>query len=941
MTEARLPVEAGVSDREAEVLALVGDHLTNAQIASRLYISVRTVESHVSSLLRKLDVADRRALAQYAAEPPATAESAGAAVTDLPTPLTSFVGRMAERAALAHAVAVHRLVTGVGPGGVGKTRLALAVAEDVSVDYSGGARYVDLVPVTDPAMVGAALAAACGFGEQPGRTPTDTVIAKLADAEVLVVMDNCEHLLDGVSALLGRLLTSCPGATVLATSRARLQLPFEYVFHVPGLSLGAEAGEGDATTLFCERAAMAGWSSPYPEDRRRISTICGRLDGVALAIELAAARVATIGLDGLVRGLTNPLVMLTGGPRLDERHRSLRSALDWSFGLLDEKDQVVMRRASVFAAPFAPAAVVAVAGHAPLMPGEVPAGLARLADHSLLEVVAGPGGTRYRMLETVRQYATERMAEAGDGTETRRHHLRWCLATAATLQEDAETSTAFDEVADDLRTALGWAAGQPRFRAEAHELAVRLAELTFARGLPSETQRRYDEAAVLAADPAEAAAALHLAATVAWGRHAGNDAMRLYRAASDAARAAGDAQRAAIELATLAHLMELAPGVMSELPPRGEVTRLLAEARTLTDGGNTYIEATALMLAVCAPERDPVSPELAERAVELARRVGDARLRAAALDQLTAVRLAQGDLDAAAATVRRRIELLAPRARDVELAWEYPDALHMAPMVYLAAGDLEAARHYARQRSEIPFFRGADHLAVTWMLTTAALAGDFDEAVRLAQRFHRSWVEAGRPTIGGVAFAPAAASMVHGIRGDDDARREWLGIVTEMRRATASRVGHNTGYSEFLDAMASLHRGELDNALARLAAGPDSLRRWDNRTWRQWYAAVWAEAGVLAEQADRDDRLALARLIAARNPIAEAIVDRAEALGAGDTERLLATAAALEAAGCRYQYARTLVFAGGEARAEGEQILSAIGAAPMAAGGRGANAPPA
>ena len=121
------------------------------------------------------------------------------------------------------------------------------------------------------------------------------------------------------------------------------------------------------------------------------------------------------------------------------------------------------------------------------------------------------------------------------------------------------------------------------------------------------------------------------------------------------------------------------------------------------------------------------------------------------------------------------------------MAWEYTDTLHMAPMVYLAAGDLEAARHYAQQRRELPFFREADHLAVDWLLTTAALAGDFDEAVELADRFRRGWIEAGRPPIGGIAFAPAAAAMVYGIRGDDEARLEWLDILTEMRRVVATR----------------------------------------------------------------------------------------------------------------------------------------------------------
>ncbi len=279
------------------MLALVREHLTNQQIASRLHLSVRTVESHVSSLLRKLGVTDRRALAELAGDPIEAAPPDAA----LPSPLTSFVGRATERAELAEALKHHRLVTAVGAGGVGKTRLALAVATDVAPRHPDGAWYVDLCPVTDTTMVGAAVASALGFGEQPGRSPTETVIAKLAAAEALVLVDNCEHLVEGVTAFVERLLTGCPRVTVLATSRARLRVPFEWVFPVAGLSLDEGTGDGacDAVALFVERAAMAGWSSPYASDRHRIAAICRGLDGAALAIELAAARLPTLGIDGL------------------------------------------------------------------------------------------------------------------------------------------------------------------------------------------------------------------------------------------------------------------------------------------------------------------------------------------------------------------------------------------------------------------------------------------------------------------------------------------------------------------------------------------------------------------------------------------------------------------------------------------------------------------
>src|SRR5215471_5030136 len=384
----------GVSAREAEVLAAVGEHLTNAEIAARLFISVRTVESHVSSLLRKLHVNDRRALAAAAASlGPTTSAPPGVAVP-LPSPLTSFVGRVAERAVLADALAMHRLVSVVGPGGVGKTRLALSVVTDVADRYADGAWYVDLAPVTEPSMVGPAIAAALGLGEQQGRSSEDVVLSWLAPLEALLVMDNCEHLLDRVPGLLERLLAGCARLSVLVTSRARLLVPFEWVFPVPGLSIeDGDGGPGDAVELFRVRAAAAG-SLLAPGDMDRVTAVCRGLDGVALAIELTAARLPSLGLDGIEAGLADRMDLLAGGRRADDRHRSLRSALDWSYALLDEVDRAVLRRVSVFAAPFtAPAAAAVCVGWPPVADGAISAALARLADQSLLVMAPGPDQT--------------------------------------------------------------------------------------------------------------------------------------------------------------------------------------------------------------------------------------------------------------------------------------------------------------------------------------------------------------------------------------------------------------------------------------------------------------------------------------------------------------------------------------------------------------------
>ncbi|MGH8876957.1 MAG: ATP-binding protein, partial [Stackebrandtia sp.] len=413
-----------VSAREAEVLALVAEHLSNAEIGARLYISVRTVESHVSSLLRKLGAPDRRSLARRTVE----SERSQRSVPLLPVPLTSFVGRTVDRLELHDLITAHRQVTALGPGGVGKTRLALAVAADATNRFDDGVWFVDLVPVSDPGLVAGAVAGAVGIGEQPGRGMGASVIAALADRRALLVLDNCEQVRDGVASFLERLLAACPGVTVLATSRTRLMVPFERVYPVAPLSLTGD-GESDAVALFMDRA-VAGGPPPDRGQREAVAEICRRLDGMALAIELAAARYPMLGIDGITAALSDPLRMLAGGSRADDRHRSVRAALDWSHALMEPADRALLRMVSVFVAPFSVGAAADVTGSDR---GVVADGLARLAEHSLLVVTASVAGTEYQALEIIRQYGTEQLTAAGELDKARSRHLGWCLSTATRL----------------------------------------------------------------------------------------------------------------------------------------------------------------------------------------------------------------------------------------------------------------------------------------------------------------------------------------------------------------------------------------------------------------------------------------------------------------------------------------------------------------------------
>jgi predicted ATPase/DNA-binding CsgD family transcriptional regulator len=948
----RLLSDAGVSAREAEVLAALAGHHTNAEIAARLHISIRTVESHVSALLRKLDLADRRALAALAAtldagaaEAPA-APTAGAAAdravapagqpapaTVLPVPLTSFVGRTAEFAELSAAVAAHRLVTALGPGGVGKTRLAVAVAAEAAAGLADGVWFVDLVPVTDPTMVAAAVAGALGLGERQGSSVEQAVTARLARCTALVVLDNCEHLLDGVAVFTERLLSGCPQVKVLATSRARLMLPFERVFAVPGLSLPAEGTEGDAVALFVERASAAGPFAPSGAERRRIATICRRLDGVALAIELAAARLPTLGLDGVERGLTEHLQLLSGGRRADGRHQSLRSTLEWSHGLLAPDEQALWRRVAVFAAAFDVAAAESVAGFAADGPAGVAHLLARLADQSLLAVATGDGpgeATRYRALETIRQYGEELLLEAGELVEARGRHLRWCLDAAAGLATGTEAeswSRRFDRVADDLRAALRWAAAEPTFRQEAHRLATMLAELTFARGLPSEAQCRYEDAADLADDERAAATALTSAAGAAASRHVGDDALRLWRAAAHTHLALGDRVAAAHDLTAAATLIKRASGIITEMPPEGTADALIGEAVALATD-DPGVEGAILTAQAFAHEPAPATAALAARAVELARAADDGLLESSALDLVTAVHLAAGDIEEAVATIRRRTAILEGLRPDAASGFELADGWAMATEVSLAAGDIPSARRFAARLADLPFLREEGHLATARGLPVDALAGDFPAVKRAAQRFRRGWDEAGRPVANSLVGGAIAAAFVYGLCGDDDVRAEWLAIIDALsppeRRTRTFDAGHATH-----DAVLFLHRGEVEAAVARLRFEPEEMRHWYSGQWRPWYSAVWAEAAVLAGRPDADERLERARPGVAPNPIARAVLARAAALHAGDPAPLPDLAAALDRAACPYQAARTLVLAGGEHRTRGQAALAALGAAPM------------
>lgn len=582
-----------------------------------------------------------------------------------------------------------------------------------------------------------------------------------------------------------RMLAACPGLTILVTSRIRLVVPHEVVYAVPGLSVRAEEAAGDAVELFTERAAAAGAPVPSGAGRRQATGICLALDGVPLAIELAAARLPALGMDGLRAGLADQLSVLTGGARQQQRHRSMADTLDWSYRLPGTREQAVLRRVAVFATPFAAAAATAVAGFSPVPPSQVPAALASLAEHSLLMADASPGGTRYRTLEPVRQFAAA-LLDTAEGDQARGLHCAWCLAETASMEEGDPAEPGwcevFDAEANDLRAALGWSVAWPGLRPDAWRLAAALARLLFARGRLREAQHRYEQAASLAGDHAATATALECAAAIAKSRTLGQEALRLDRAAADAFLRAGQPADAAVALARSAEHVSRFAGMYAERPAPGTAEALLAEARDSAGTDPCALAAIGNAEASAGHSGDPAGAAAVVRSLRLAWQAGDPLLVSAALDTTMVLHVTHGDITQAADIAAERIGALTPLARDPRAAFELKDALHTAAFTELAAGQIPRSLQHAEQEHRLPFVREEPDLGCEDLLAPAAMAGQWDRVDVLAGQFRRGWEQAGRPAAPGRGMAPATVALICGLRGEADQRAWWLEALAAIAR---------------------------------------------------------------------------------------------------------------------------------------------------------------
>jgi predicted ATPase/class 3 adenylate cyclase/DNA-binding CsgD family transcriptional regulator len=404
--------------------------------------------------------------------PPGAVGLRRSAATALPAWPTALVGRAHERCDVADRLAESRLVTLTGAGGSGKTRLAHAVAEDLQARFRDGVAWVELARLGAPEQVAGAVVAASGAREVPGVSALEVLVRHLASAELLLVLDNCEHLLGPSAELAEALLRACPGVRLLTTSREPLGVEGEASWRVPSLGLpepeerdAASIAASDAVSLFVARARAAHADFRLDaESAPLVARICRRLDGIPLALELAAARVRALSLQRLADGLDDRFRLLTGGARTAmARQRTLHASVEWSHDLLDEEERTLFRRLAVFGAPFTLEAAEAVAAGEDLDALSVFDLLAHLVDKSLVL----HAGDRYRLLETIRQYALERADDAGELAELRERHLAWFERRARgwRLGSELPTDAVLAELAaeaPDLIAAAEWSVGRDR-----------------------------------------------------------------------------------------------------------------------------------------------------------------------------------------------------------------------------------------------------------------------------------------------------------------------------------------------------------------------------------------------------------------------------------------------------------------------------------------------
>jgi predicted ATPase/DNA-binding CsgD family transcriptional regulator len=444
-------------------------------------------------------------------------------MVSLPVQLTSFVGRASAIEMVRRRLKEERLVSLVGPGGCGKTRLAIEVARQ-AMGPQDCVVFVDFSGLSDPALVPGAVIRALGLREVPGQDPLETLLSQLSERALLLILDNCEHLIAACAAVAGTLARSCPGARLLATSRERLGVSGEAVVMVGGLELRAEADAHDdggvvrseAASLFIDRARLAR-ADFVVDDPDALAVICQRLDGIPLALELAAARARLMSLGAIADGLSDRFHFLVTSERFGPaRHKTLLASIEWSCDLLGVDERSLLHRLSVFASGFTIAAAKALALATDIEPREVLGLLTSLVDKSLVQAL--PGTDRFRLHETMRAYALAALEADGISEQVRHRHLGYFTALAKEMAPKTWTSefpvalAALRPDLDNLRAALDWAMESQQFEAAAELLTSAANFLEFI-GIYSEGLARCRRLLDVELEPLQRADLLYWAST--------------------------------------------------------------------------------------------------------------------------------------------------------------------------------------------------------------------------------------------------------------------------------------------------------------------------------------------------------------------------------------------------------------------------------------------
>jgi non-specific serine/threonine protein kinase len=488
-----------VSDRAFEVLEVLaraaGELVTKDELMNRIWpgavVTENTLQVHAlavrkalgpyRSLLKTVSGRGYRLLGDWAvsrhdaANPPVGVQrmrvDGESPLSNFPVLVTRLIGRRAAVARLRDLVSAYRLVTLTGPGGIGKTSLALKAARGVVGEYADGGWLVELASLSDPALVSTAVAGALRMPIWLTNVTPETIARAIGDRRLLLVLDNCEHLIEAVATLAETLLAHCPRTTIIATSRETLRIHGEHVYRVPPLDVPAAGRDeaehilnSSAVELFISRyKASDADFSPCASELSGIGAICRHLDGIPLAIEFAAARASTLGMQLILGHLHDRLVLLTSGRRTAlPRHRTLRAVLDWSYGLLPDAEQRLLRHLAIFSGGFTVEAAAAVVNDGAVEQSAIVEGIGNLVAKSLV-TMNGDGASRWYLLETTRVYGIEKLETNREAWQAARRHAEYCLALFAPFGTPGRLQAAIDDLerhrveVDNLRAALNWA----------------------------------------------------------------------------------------------------------------------------------------------------------------------------------------------------------------------------------------------------------------------------------------------------------------------------------------------------------------------------------------------------------------------------------------------------------------------------------------------------